>query len=91
MFTCRLDPASRQTLCDQLYGALRRAMEDGTFAVGERLPSRRQLARHLSVSASTVEAAYDRLVSEGWCESRPRSGMVVCERPQGACALPARG
>ena len=90
MFTCRLDPASRQTLCDQLYGALRRAMEDGTFAVGERLPSRRQLARHLSVSASTVEAAYDRLVSEGWCESRPRSGIVVCERPEDARALPER-
>ena len=41
------------------------------------MPSRRQLAEHLHVSTVTVETAYDRLAGEGYCESRPRSGMYV--------------
>lgn len=77
MFTCVLDPQSRVTLCDQLYSALRTAIERGEMAPGSRMPSRRELARHLSVSAATVEAAYEQLAAEGLCESRPRSGMYV--------------
>lgn len=85
MFTCVLDPQSRTTLCDQLYAALRAEIEGGGMPAGARMPSKRQLAAHLSVSTATVEAAYGRLVSEGYCESRPRSGMYVCE------AMPAPG
>ncbi|MDO5378093.1 MAG: PLP-dependent aminotransferase family protein [Clostridia bacterium] len=79
MFTCVLDPQSQTTLCEQLYAALRGEIESGAMAPGTRMPSKRQLAAHLSVSTATVEAAYGRLVSEGFCESRPRSGMYVCE------------
>ena len=82
MFTCRLDPKSRTTLADQLYGALRREIEQGRLAPGAKMPSKRQLAAHLSVSTATVEAAYGRLSSEGYCESRPRSGIyAACELP----------
>ena len=47
------------------------------------MPSKRRLSEHLRVSTATVEAAYGRLASEGYCESRPRSGMYV------SCDLPA--
>ena len=91
MFTCTLNPQSRTTLCDQLYEALRAQIMGGGMASGERLPSKRQLSAHLSVSQATVEAAYARLVSEGYCESRPRSGMYVAEElPQDAPAAPAK-
>lgn len=83
MFTCVLDPQSRTTLCEQLYAALRAEIEGGGMTPGTRMPSKRQLAAHLSVSTATVEAAYGRLVSEGYCQSRPRSGMYVCERLPG--------
>ena len=79
MFTCTLDPKSRLTLCDQLYAALKAEIISGGMKPGARMPSKRQLGAHLSVSTSTVEAAYARMVSEGYCESRPRSGMYVCE------------
>ena len=85
MFTCTLDPKSRVTLIDQLYSALREDIEQGRMPAGEKLPSKRQLSEHLHVSTSTVEAAYGRLASEGYCESRPRSGMYVAE------ALPKGG
>ena len=44
--------------------------------------SLRELAAHLSVSTATVEAAYARLISEGLCESRPRSGIYALEQAQ---------
>ena len=91
MFTCTLNPQSRTTLCDQLYEALRAQIVSGAMSPGERLPSKRQLSAHLSVSQATVEAAYARLVSEGYCVSRPRSGMYVAgELPQDAPAAPAK-
>ena len=83
MFTCILDSASRMTLTDQLYNALRGEILSGRIAPGEKMPSKRQLAEHLHVSTATVEAAYGRLTSEGYCESRPRSGMYAAlELPQ---------
>ena len=90
MFTCTLDPKSRTTLCDQLYAALRGEILRGGMKPGERMPSKRQLSEHLLVSTATVEAAYGRLASEGYCESRPRSGMYVAQQlpRSGAPALP---
>ena len=84
MFACALNPDSRETLTEQLYRALRAALSDGTFAEGARLPSRRALARRLSVSQATVEAAYARLAEEGLCESRPRSGLYALSAPAAA-------
>ena len=85
MFTCVLDSRSRVTLTDQLYSALREEIMSGRIAAGERMPSKRQLAEHLHVSTATVEAAYGRLASEGYCESRPRSGIYAAQD------LPAAG
>ena len=77
MFTCTLDPLSRETLTDQLYHAFCRGMADGSLPAGKKLPSKRELSEHLGISTSTVEAAYGRLIEEGRCESRPRSGIYV--------------
>lgn len=79
MFTCELDSRSRTPLCDQLYEALRTELLSGQIAPGTKMPSKRRLADHLHISTATVEAAYARLVSEGLCESRPRSGMYAAE------------
>ncbi len=90
MFTCTLDPHSRIPLCDQLCAALRGEIERGALSTGERLPSKRQLAAHLGISTATVETAYARLASEGYCQSRPRSGMYVCDDlPACNSALPS--
>ncbi|WP_265415876.1 MocR-like pyridoxine biosynthesis transcription factor PdxR [Paenibacillus albus] len=45
--------------------------------MNDRLPSIRQLSAHLVVSKNTVEAAYQQLLSEGYLQSRPRSGIFV--------------
>jgi len=70
-----------------LADALKRAIDRGEIALGTVLPPERTLARSLSVSRATVVAAYDRLKSEGWLESRRGSGTWV-RGPQTELATP---
>lgn len=65
----------------RLAEALRRAVDRGEIAQGTVLPPERTLARELSVSRSTVVAAYERLKVEGWLDSRQGSGTWV-RRPR---------
>jgi GntR family transcriptional regulator/MocR family aminotransferase len=49
---------------------LKSQITDGVYGPGERLPSTRALAIELGVSRTTVTAAYEQLLSEGFLESR---------------------
>jgi DNA-binding transcriptional MocR family regulator len=64
-----------------LSDALKRAIDRGEIPLGTVLPPERTLARSLSVSRATVVAAYDRLKTEGWLQSRQGSGTWV-RRPE---------
>lgn len=75
MFT--LDRQSELALTDQLEAQLRQRMAGGQLPPGARLPSIRQLAARLGVSAYTVVNAYDRLVAAGLIESRATAGLFV--------------
>jgi DNA-binding transcriptional MocR family regulator len=57
-----------------------KAIEDGTYAPGDRLPSIRLIRREERVSASTAIQALSRLESVGVVEARPRSGFFVRAR-----------
>ena len=61
----------------QLTGALMDAVRQGGLAPGVRLPSERALAKALSISRTTVVAAYDDLREAGWLESRHGSGTWI--------------
>ncbi|PAS98446.1 MAG: transcriptional regulator [Candidatus Dactylopiibacterium carminicum] len=65
------------TLQRWLYGELRAAILSGRIAPGKRLPSTRDLARQQGLSRSTVLAAYDQLIAEGYLASLSGSGTVV--------------
>lgn len=73
------------SLQEQLYAAIRRAVLGGELAAGERLPSSRALAADLGVGRNTVIAAVERLVAEGYLESRRGAGLFV------AADLPPEG
>lgn len=75
--TYSLSRGSSVPLYEQLYRAIRQDIASGELAGGERLPSKRQLAEHLSVSKITVENAYAQLIAEGYVTSRQRSGYYV--------------
>jgi DNA-binding transcriptional MocR family regulator len=50
---------------------------DGRLALGARLPAERELASHLSLSRTTVTAAYAQLRETGYLDSIRGSGSVV--------------
>ena len=64
----------------QLYEALRGEITGGARPWGDRMPSRRQLAKEKGLSVVTVEHSYELLCQEGYIESRPRSGFYVIYR-----------
>ena len=74
-----LDTEKKQPLYEQIYEALREAILQGRILQGEKLPSTRFEAEYLQVSRSTVELAYDQLVSEGYIHSKPYRGYFACD------------
>jgi GntR family transcriptional regulator / MocR family aminotransferase len=63
----------------QLYRHIRQEIKNKQIPSGTRLPAIRRLSEHLHISRNTVENAYLQLISEGYVESRPRSGLYVVE------------
>ena len=61
----------------QLARQLKTRIQHNELKSGQRLPSSRDLALALHVSRNTVIAAYDSLVTEGYLDSRERSGIFV--------------
>lgn len=77
MFHYRLYDSSEETAYMQLYHQLRRDITGGVYARGDRLPSKRMLARETGCSVITVQHAYDLLIDEGYVSARERSGFYV--------------
>ena len=70
---------SRIPLYEQIYSYIKADIQKGRIAYGEKLPSTRALSKHLEVSRSTVELAYEQLLSEGYIESKPYKGFFVAQ------------
>lgn len=66
-------------LYEQIYQYIKNEIIEGKLASKERLPSTRALAEHLQIARSTVELAYEQLVSEGYIEAKPYKGYFVCQ------------
>ena len=81
-----LSRASSQPLAEQLAQRFVTRMRDQLLVSGARLPSVRQCAQMHGVSVSTVVAAYDWLVAQGWVEARPNRGFFVRDRAQRSTA-----
>lgn len=75
--TINLDPHAKTPLYEQIYHYIKEEIQEGKIACGEKLPSTRALSRYLEVSRSTVELAYEQLLSEGYIESQPCRGFFA--------------
>lgn len=74
-----LNPEARAPLYEQIYSYIKHEIQEGQLLPGERLPSSRSLSASLEVSRSTVDLAYEQLVSEGYLEAVPWKGYYVCQ------------
>ncbi|MDO4321063.1 MAG: PLP-dependent aminotransferase family protein [Lachnospiraceae bacterium] len=77
--TINLDVHSSVPLYEQIYKYIKKEIQSGGLPFGERLPSTRKLAKYLQVSRTTVDMAYEQLVSEGYIEAKPYKGYFICE------------
>lgn len=74
-----IDAGSSQAIYLQLSNRLIHLIQTGVLKPGSRLPSIREMARHLQLHPKTVVAAYEEMQVQDWIYSKPRSGMVVAE------------
>jgi len=69
-----LDQSSRQSLQSQIFDQLRQLILGGKLKPGAPIPASRVLADQLSISRNTVLLVYDRLIAEGYLQSRRAIG-----------------
>ena len=74
-----LQGGAKAPLYEKIYEYIKRDVIEGKIPVGEKLPSTRLLAKHLAVSRSTVEMAYEQLLAEGYIKAEPCRGFFVCD------------
>lgn len=72
-----LEKKKNQPLYETLYEALKQDILKGRLRPGERLPSKREMARDNGVSVKTVLAAYEQLLVEGYLTSKEKKGYFV--------------
>ncbi|MDP9861673.1 MULTISPECIES: GntR family transcriptional regulator [Streptosporangium] len=76
-----MDLNDPRPLHGQVAEAIRRAVAEGSYAPGDRLPPARDLAEALGINANTVLRALRDLRDEGLLEFRRGRGVSVLSRP----------
>lgn len=90
MLTYNMDNRQELPLYDYLYRCIKNDILSGRIGVGEKLPSKRSLAKHLNISVITVENAYAQLLLEGYITSCEKKGYFVNDTgcvPQASCLI----
>lgn len=77
--TMNLDASAKMPMYEQIYQYIKTEIQKQHIKSQERLPSTRALAAHLQVSRSTVDLAYEQLLSEGYIVSIPCKGYYVSQ------------
>ncbi len=72
-----IDPNDTRTLQTQVFEEMKRMILDGRLQSGDPVPGSRTLSEQLGVSRNTIIFAYDKLLCEGYIESRANIGTFV--------------
>ena len=89
-------PAAQPRITQRICEAIKGQIASGRLSAGARLPSTRALAAEWGVSRTTVTAAYEQLIAEGYLEARQGArtqvaqGLGLAPAPPGQVGLPAR-
>ena len=90
MLTYNMDNRQELPLYDYLYRCIKNDILSGRIGIGEKLPSKRSLAKHLNISVITVENDYAQLLLEGYITSCEKKGYFVNDTgcaPQASCLI----
>lgn len=86
MLTYNFSNLQGESMYTHLYKCIKADITSSVLHAGDKLPSKRTLAKNLGISIITVENAYAQLVVEGYIYSLPKRGYYVAsiEQTQGA-------
>lgn len=70
---------SSKPLYEQIYEYIKNEIQSNRICADSKLPSTRALSKHLQLSRSTVDLAYEQLLSEGYIYSVPCKGYYVSQ------------
>lgn len=79
MLTYSFENRGQQSLYEYLYRQIKNDILSEALKSGEKLPSKRALAKNLNISTITVENSYNQLMAEGYLYSVPKSGFYVSD------------
>ena len=79
MITYSFTNIGSDCLYTYLYKCIKNDILQEVLHAGEKLPSKRSLAKNLNISIITVENAYAQLVAEGYVYSIPKKGYFVTD------------
>lgn len=74
-----LDYSKKDPIYIQIYNYFKEEIINRNIIKGEKLPSIRELSENINVSKTTIEAAYNQLVVEGYVNNVPKSGYYAVE------------
>ena len=75
-----ITPGNSLSIYRQITDQIKRAVATEKLAIGDALPSVRQLAKDLVINPNTVAKAYAELVREGVLESQQGRGYFVAKK-----------
>lgn len=79
MLTIPIETHSSIPIYEQIYDYIKKEIKNKNLPIHAKLPSTRNLSRHLGISRNTVDMAYAQLVSEGYIEAVAKSGYYITE------------
>lgn len=72
---------SRVPIYLQVIDHFRKQLVGDQLALGEELPSRRQIARELNINPNTVQRAFSEMEEQQWIYTEPNTPSRVTENP----------
>ena len=79
MLTYDFENRGKKSLYEYLYNCIKDDILSGKIKAGEKLPSKRQMAKNHGISVITVENAYAQLVVEGYIYAEEKKGYFASE------------
>lgn len=83
MLSIDIKARGRETKYEYIYRCIKAQILEGSLLAGEKLISKRNLAKALKVSVVTVESAYNQLAAEGFIYAKEKSGYYINKVMQG--------
>ena len=79
MLTYDFEKRGKMSLYEYLYNCIKNDILSGKIKAGEKLPSKRTMAKNHNISVITVENAYAQLLVEGYIFSKEKRGYFASE------------